>query len=130
MDKGHIENLWEMFKTIDDAHSVSEQQVEQLAADGVDISQEDAQLTVRLYAKAAKACSSAEDFRKVVENDEFPPVNLTEEEMEFAKGGRRRRKKAREGVSRRGSSGVSSGSCHGENNDSGPSRGSCHGESR
>ena len=127
MDNGYIENLWEMFKTIGDTHVVSDEQVAALNAGGANVSQGDAQLTVRIYAKAAKACSSAEEFRAVLESDEYPPIELTQEEMEFAKGGRKRRGAM---SASRASSGASSGSCHGEDTSSGRSSGSCHGESR
>lgn len=126
MDNGYIENLWEMFKTIDDTHVISDDQVAQITAGGIELDRGDAQLAVRLYAKAAKSCSSVEEFRKVLEADEYPLMELTQDELEFAKGGAKKTRGA--GSERAASSGVSNGSCHGENNDSGRSRGSCHGE--
>ncbi|MBL92134.1 MAG: hypothetical protein CMH56_10055 [Myxococcales bacterium] len=126
MDSGHVENLWEMFKTVDDTHVVTDDQLANVAADGVNISKDDAQNALRLYAKAAKACSSVEEFRAVLEEDEYPPIQLTESEMELAKGGARKKMKPKEGA--RATSGVSDGSCHGETKTSSRSNGSCHGE--
>ena len=127
MDNGYIENLWEMFKTIDDTHVVSDEQVAELNTNGANVSKGDAQLTVRIYAKAAKACSSVKEFRAVLESDEYPPIELTQEEMEFAKGGA----KVAGAMRGAGETAASSTSCHGEGGGwTSPSSGSCHGESR
>jgi hypothetical protein len=130
LDQGYVENLWSMFKTIDEKHVVSPEDAKKMTATGLSIGQEDAQLALRIYSKAAKSCKSADDFGKILENNEFPPIKLTQKEMEFVKGGRLARLSSAGVASKAAaSSGASSGSCHGESTSSGRSSGSCHGES-
>jgi|GEM_PF-2474311 hypothetical protein len=131
LDPGYVENLWTMFKTIDEKHQVSSEDYSKFASSGLAIPQESVQLTLRIYAKAARSCPTSQDFSKILENDEFPPMKLTQKEMEFVKGGALKAVSSKISADRKisaSSSGASSGSCHGEDTSSGRSKGSCHGE--
>ena len=130
LDPGYVENLWTMFKTIDEKHVVSTEDYSKFASSGLAIPQESAQLALRIYAKAARSCPTSKEFSKILENNEFPPMKLTQKEMEFVKGGMGEINSDAEGSKqvKASDSGRSSGSCHGEDNTSGRSKGSCHGE--
>ena len=131
LDPGYVENLWTMFKTIDEKHVVSTEDYSKFASSGLAIPQESAQLALRIYAKAARSCPTSKEFSKILENNEFPPMKLTQKEMEFVKGGGLGEINSDASGStqvKASDSGRSSGSCHGEDNTSGRSKGSCHGE--
>ena len=88
LDSGYVENLWLLFKTIDDKYSLTKEAFEILKSNtAFNESKENTQMVVRVYAKAAKACSTVNEFTKVLENEEFPPIKLTQAEMEMVKGG-------------------------------------------
>jgi hypothetical protein len=132
LDPGYVENLWTMFKTIDDKHVVSSDDYSKLESSGINIPKDSAQLTLRIYAKAARSCPTSQEFSKILESNEFPPMKLTQKEMEFVKGGFKAissKFSASASAAQMRDSGASSGSCHGESNTSGRSSGSCHGES-
>ena len=112
IDPNYADKLWQMFKTIDGKHVVSPEAVESMKSSDANISADDATTLVRIYGKAAVFCQNAGEFQKILETNEFPPIKLTQKEMEFVRGGRASLSSTSVKLDASGT-GYEGGSCHG-----------------
>ena len=111
IDLNYADKLWQMFKTVDGKHVVSPEAIKSLD-NGMNA--DDASTLVRIYGKAAAACQDAGEFLKILETNEFPPIKLTQKEMEFVRGGKAAYASlASASKLSAEDSGKESGSCHG-----------------